>query len=223
MSTIGRLDLEEALAHKSTNVLEGNWQVAAAAAAGATQFTVSLVNPAAITPNVGPSDAENFVNARLVFWGGNVAAGGALNRGFSTEIATVASSTASGTLVTTVTVKDAMPAALTVGDSFTIFRTIAVTVTASENIAEVGGTAVPTDFAGNPVVPTTQFGQLVQDGTIGATQTGFVSSGDEASYLTLTVNGIWRVNGAAYLGSLVVNLGGTVIVGDNGQITTGSY
>jgi len=43
------------------------------------------------------------------------------------------------------------------------------------------------------------------------------------AYLTLTVNGVWRVNGAAYLQSLVVNLGGTVIVGDNGQITTGAF
>lgn len=64
---------------------------------------------------------------------------------------------------------------------------------------------------------------LVGNRVIGSNQTGFVASGDEVAYLTLAVNGTYRVNGAAYLQSLVVNLGGTVIVGATGQITTGAF
>lgn len=159
MSTIGRLDIEEALAHKTSDVLEGNWQVAAAEDAGTKTFTVSLMNPAAVTPNVGTADAANFENARILFWGGNLSAGGAANRGFSTEVASVASTVTSGTVTTTVTVKDAIPAPLVVGDTFTIFRTIAVSMTASENVAEVGGASVPT-VNGVPSLPTAR--QVVQ-------------------------------------------------------------
>jgi hypothetical protein len=90
-------------------------------------------------------------------------------------------------------------------------------------ITTVDGIPIPTDFAGNPALPITHFDQLVQNGIIGATQTGFVAGGNEVAYLTLTITGVWRVNGAAYLQSLVVNLGGTVIVGDGGQITTGAF
>lgn len=223
MSTIGKLDLEIALAHKSTNVLEGNWQVAADAAAGTITFTVSLVNPSGLVPRVGAADAVNFSDARILFWGGSLVAAGALNRGFSTEIDTIASSTATGTLVTTITLKDAVPAALTAGDTFTIYRTVNVSVTAPENISEVGGVGVPVDFAGNPVVPTTGFDQLVQDATVGAAQIGFIASGTEVAYVTATVDGIYRVNGALYCRTLVVNLGGTLIVGDSGQITSGAF
>ena len=64
---------------------------------------------------------------------------------------------------------------------------------------------------------------LVANKLISAVQIGFVASGDEVAYNTLTVNGTYRVNGAAYVSGLVVNLGGTVIVGDNGQITSGAF
>lgn len=123
----------------------------------------------------------------------------------------------------TLTLSTALANAPTAGDPVAIYPLANINATVSENVADVGGVAVPIDFAGNPVLPTTQFDQLVQDGTIQGTQIGFVASGDEVSYATLTVDGTWRVNGAAYLGTLVVNLGGTVIVGDTGSITTGSY
>jgi hypothetical protein len=87
----------------------------------------------------------------------------------------------------------------------------------------IDGVPVPTDFAGNPALPITHFDQLVQNGTIGATQTGFVASGDEVAYLTLTVNGVWRVNGAAYLQSLVIGAGGRLIVGSGGQVITDAF
>ena len=108
------------------------------------------------------------------------------------------------------------------GTDLRVFKT-GTDGTLQQNLTQVGNQAVPTDFTGNAALPVTQFDQLVQNGTIGSTQTGFVASGDEVAYLTLTVNGTWRVNGAAYLQSLVVNLGATVIVGDTGQITSASF
>ena len=226
MSDLTRAEWADLLSRYPAVVLEGQWIVNAAADSGATTLTVGMAetnsDPAnTVVPLVGASDAANFANARILFGPGVVSAGGGKNLGFSTTIKSVATDTS--TPATTITLNDAVPQALTAGDTFTIFRATKVEVTAPENIAQVGGTNVPTDFAGNAVVPTTQFDQLVQNGTVGSTQTGFVASGEEVSYDTLTVNGIWRVNGAAYLGTLVVNLGGQIIVGDIGSITTGSF
>lgn len=237
MSELTRHEWQELLSGYTTSVLVGNWVVAAAASAGATSFTVVIADTRTASTNgtpplVGASDAANFVGARIVFGRGvetplNLTdpqpPSTGLNFGFSTTVSSVVTDFTASPPVTTVTLQDAVPQALAIGDSFTIFRTLAIDVNAPENITEVGGVEVPTDFAGNPAVPITHFDQLVQNGTIGSTQTGFVASGDEVAYLTLTVNGVWRVNGAAYLQSLVVNLGGTVIVGDTGQITTGAF
>lgn len=290
MSDLTRAEWADLLSRYPAAVLEGQWIVNAAADSGVTTLTVGIADTNSdpsktAIPIVGASDAANFANARILFGPGVVSAGGGKNLGFSTTIKSVA--TDATTPATTITLNDAVPQALTAGDTFTIFRATKVEVTAPENIAQVGGTDVPTvngipsvpvveegsvsagkpgdappsqaqqvagsdgtdlrvlktdtdgtaqaditkvngtdvptDFAGNPVIGTTRFDQLVQDATIASTQTGFVASGEEVAYDTLTVNGIWRVNGAAYLGTLVVNLGGTVIVGDGGQITTGSY
>ena len=226
MSDLTRDEWADLLTRYPAAVLEGQWIVNANAASGSTSFTVGLADtntdPAkTLVPLVGAADADNFVDARIVFGPGVVSAGGGQNLGFSTTVQSVA--TDASTPATTITINDAVPAALTAGDLFTVYRAIRLEVTAPENITEVGSTTVPTDFAGNPVLPITHFDQLVQNGTISSTQTGFVASGDEVSYLTLTVDGTWRVNGAAYLSTLVVNLGGTVIVGDGGEITTGSF
>ena len=137
------LDLEY---HAS--VLVGHWVVAAATAAGATQFTVRERWAQAVVPYVGANDAANFTDARVVFRSG-------ANQGFSTVVASVASTVSGGTVTTTVTVKDALPNALAAGDGFTIYRALAIAVTAPENIQEVGGTPVPTPgqtYSG-PVLP----------------------------------------------------------------------
>jgi len=135
------LDLEY---HAS--VLVGHWVVAAATAAGATQFTVRERWAQAVVPYVGANDAANFTDARLVFRSG-------ANQGFSTVVASVASTVSGGTVTTTVTVKDALPNALAAGDGFTIYRALAIAVTAPENIQEVGAKALPTDTSGNPYLP----------------------------------------------------------------------
>jgi hypothetical protein len=123
----------------------------------------------------------------------------------------------------TLTLSTALASAPAVGDPVLIFPEVSVNFSGAENIAEVGGQAVPADFSGNARVPVTEYNQQVFNGTIASTQTGFLASGDEAAYLTLTVNGTYRVNGALYLSSLIVNLGGRVIVGPTGQITTGAF
>jgi hypothetical protein len=133
------------------------------------------------------------------------------------QVATIASNSGS-----TLTLQTALGTTPAVGAPVVIYPAN-VTVTANENVGEVGGVPIPTDFAGNPVLPITHFDQLVQNGTIGATQTGFVASGDEVAYLTLTVNGVWRVNGAAYLQSLVIGAGGRLIVGSGGQVITDAF
>lgn len=95
--------------------------------------------------------------------------------------------------------------------------------TLQQNLTQVGNQAVPTDFAGNAALPVTHFDQLVQNGTIGSTQTGFVASGDEVAYLDLTVNGTWRVNGAEYLSNLTLADGANVILGDGAAITLEAF
>lgn len=217
MSDLGRMDWELLL--RGAGAMQPRWVVNGNQAAG-TNVSVRYANPQTVVPLVGASDQKNFVDARIVFGPGAGDVPSA-NLGFSTTIAGITSTVSNGIVTTTLTLADAVPSAMNNGDQFAIYPAQEITV--PENIAEVGGVAVPTDFAGNQVLPTTQFDQLVQNGTVGSTQTGFVASGDEVAYLTLTVNGVYRVNGAAYLQSLVVNLGGTVIVGDTGQITTGAF
>lgn len=219
MSDLGRMDWELLL--RGAGAMQPRWVVNGNQAAG-TSVSVRYANPQTVVPLVGASDQKNFVGARIVFGPGAGDVPSA-NLGFSSTISAIASSVANGVTTTTLTLADAVPNSMNNGDQFEIYTAQEVTVTAPENIAEVGGVAVPTDFAGNSVVPTTHFDQQVQNGTISSTQTGFVASGDEVAYLTLTVNGTYRVNGAAYLQSLVVNLGGTVIVGATGQITTGAF
>lgn len=290
MSDLTRAEWADLLSRYPAMVLEGQWIVNAAADSGATTLTVGIADTHSdpthtVVPLVGASDATNFIDARILFGPGVVSAGGGKNLGFSTTIKSVATDTS--TPATTITLNDAVPQALTAGDTFTIYRATKIEVNAPENIVQVGGADVPTvngipsvpvveegsvstgtpgdalpaqaqqvagsdgtdlrvlktdtdgtaqaditkvggadvptDFAGNPVIGTTRFDQLVQDATIASTQTGFVASGEEVAYGTLTVNGTWRVNGAAYLQALVVNLGGRVILGDQGQITTGAF
>ena len=219
MSTLGTLDWELLL--RGVRAIQPRWVANGNQAAG-NSLSVRYANPQSLVPLVGASDQKNFLGARIVFGPGSGDVPSA-NMGFSTIISAITSTVSSGVTTTTLTLADAIPNTINNGDQFMLYPAQEVTVTAPENIAQVGGIAVPTDFAGNFVVPTTQFDQLVQDGTIGSTQTGFVASGNEAAYLTLTVNGTYRVNGELLCQGLVVNLGGTVIVGDNGQITAGAF
>ena len=226
MSDLTRDEWADLLTRYPAAVLEGQWIVNANAASGSTSFTVGLADtntdPAkTLVPLVGASDAANFVHARILFGPGVVSAGGGKNLGFSTTVKSVATDTA--TPATTITLNDAVPQAVTAGDTFTIYRATTVGVTAPENIAQVGGTAVPTDFAGNPVVPTTQFDQLVQNATIGSTQIGFVASGEEVAYAAVTDNGVYRVNGALYCQTITLGAGGKMILGPGGLIQTGAF
>lgn len=204
---LGIGNVEQLLGNHTRSVAQGTWVVGS----GSTDSVINavLANPAGSAVNLSANIVTALTHNTVEFTGG-------ANLGAMRQIASI---TTAGVL----TLDAALPAAPATGDPFTILNAVEVSVTASENVADVGGSAVPTDFAGNPAVPTTQFDQLVQDGTIGSNQIGFVSSGNEVAYDTLTVNGTWRVNGSAYLGGLVVNLGGAVIIGDTGQITTGSY
>lgn len=219
MSDFGKLDWELLL--RGVQAMQPRWVANGNQAAG-TSLSVRYANPQSLVPLVGASDQKNFLGARIVFGPGSGDVPSA-NMGFSTTISAITSTVSSGVTTTILTLADAILNPVNNGDQFILYPAQEVTVTAPENIAQVGGIAVPTDFAGNLVVPITQFDQLVQNGTIGATQTGFVASGDEVAYLTMTVNGTYRINGELLCQSLVVNLGGTVIVGDSGQITSGAF
>lgn len=207
MNQIGLQDLREGLANKTRSIAQGNWAVGANSTT--TTINAVLANPLNTPINLSAAVTADLTGAHIEFTSGT-------NLGSQRQVTAISTGAV-------LTLDAALAAVPDPGDTFVVLTTVAVSVTASDNIAQVGGVAVPTDFAGNAVVPTTQFDQLVQNGTVGSTQTGFVASGDEVAYLTLTVNGTYRVNGAAYLQSLVVNLGGTVIVGANGQITTGAF
>ena len=108
--SIGKRDMRGAALHATQQVLEGNWQVAAAAASGQPSFTVALRSNSATKPNVSASDANLYVGAPIRFTGG-------LNSGFHSTVKSVA--TASGT--TTVTLVDNLPDAVAVGDTFSIY------------------------------------------------------------------------------------------------------
>lgn len=118
--SISRQDMDLALSRSARQVLQDNWRVLSAISK--TQFLVGLRNPSAVVPNVLPSEAANYVGARLEFVGGVLggvtpvpssetpgqttptASGGRV----ATTIVSVASST-SGPLATTVSLADACP------------------------------------------------------------------------------------------------------------------
>ena len=170
------------LARHTRSVLQGNWAAAAAADAGATTVTGALADHAALTPTVLASQAGAYTGATLEWTGG-------ANAGVLTTILAVSTS---GT-TTTLTLADALPNAVGLGDTFVVY---AAMVTESLTVA-------------NRVVGA---GQLVA-----------VASGDEVFWNAVTVNGTLRINGAVYAGSVVVNLGGLIIFGDTGQLTTGAF
>lgn len=64
---------------------------------------------------------------------------------------------------------------------------------------------------------------LVNDKVINAYQTSFIASGEEAAYDTLTVNGVYRVNGAVYLNNLTLADGANLILGDDANITLEAF
>jgi hypothetical protein len=192
MSDISRHEWQELLSGYTTEVLVGNWVVAAATASGSTSFPVVLAdtnNPATgsvgTPPIVGPSDAVNFTDARIVFGRGqetplnpaNPTPSTGLNYGFSTEVAGVSTDTSTSPPTTTVTIKDPLPQALAPGDHFTIFRTVNVEANVAQNVNEVGGVAVPTDANGNPYLPVESMLDVVPLTTISdqAANTDFAS------------------------------------------------
>lgn len=204
---IGLQNLRDVMANGMRSAQETNWVVGT----GSTTSVINavLANPLGTAINLSAAVIDALTGNLIEFTSG-------LNLGVQRQVTAL---TTAGAL----TLDADLPSTPAEGDSFVIMPSVSVEVDAPENITEVGGVAVPTDFAGNAVVPITQFGQLVQNGTVGSTQTGFVASGDEAAYLTMTVNGTYRVSGELLCQSLVVNLGGTVIVGDRGQITSGAF
>ena len=108
--SIGTTDLRNALLHATQQVLEGNWQVAAAADSGQPSFTVALRSNSATVPNVSASEAGLYVGAPIRFTSG-------LNIGFHSLVKSV--TTSSGT--TTVTLVDNLPKDVAVGDTFCIY------------------------------------------------------------------------------------------------------
>ena len=103
-------DLRESLLHATQQVLEGNWQVAAAADSGQASFAVALRSDSATKPDVSTSAANLYVGAPIRFTGG-------LNNGFHSTVKSVA--TASGT--TTATLVDTLPNAVAAGDTFSVY------------------------------------------------------------------------------------------------------
>ena len=107
---IGPDNMRDMLLHATQQVLEGNWQVAAAAASGQAAFTVALRGNSSVTPLVFPSQNGLYVGAPVRFTGG-------LNVGFYSLIMKV--TTIAGT--TTVTLVDNLPKDVAAGDTFCIY------------------------------------------------------------------------------------------------------
>jgi|GEM_PF-2354872 len=161
MSDLGLQDWE-ALA-RTIGSMQPAWVANGAQPAGTT-LSVRYPYPAAapIIPYVGPADQKNFVGARIVFGPGADGAPSG-NQGFSTTIESVTVTITSGQATSCVlTLTDALPAAVKDGDTFRIWPAQVITVTAPENITEVGGVALPTGQSGNPNLPVTLDGSTIQ-------------------------------------------------------------
>lgn len=206
-SGIGLQNVRDIMANGTRSAQETNWVVGADSTT--TVINAVLANPLGTAVNLSAAVTAALTGNLIEFTSG-------LNLGVQRQVTAL-------TTAGVITLDAALPSTPAVGDAYVIMPAVSVEVDAPENIAQVGGVAVPTDFAGNPVVPTTQFDQLVQNGTVGSTQTGFVASGDEVAYDTLTVNGTYRVNGAAYLNNLTLADGANLILGDGAQITLEAF
>lgn len=141
-------NLRRALSYHTRLIAEDDWEVAAAVGVGAVQFTVRKHSNNAVVPQVLPGIAAEYVG-KVEFTGG-------ANVGVSAKVISV--STAAGP-VTTVTLADtdALPGALAVGDTLTLFRI--------DNISEVGGAALPDGLSGHPDLPSTLDGSTIQQPT----------------------------------------------------------
>lgn len=205
--SLGTLDLFDALL-RTSQAVASDWMVAADAAAGTTTITVALldsVDPsgAALIPTIGASDQASFIGARVVWLSGT-------NQGFTTRITAIASTLNSAGLATTttLTLADALPAKAS-GPTYTVATTGAITGPDGDVLAIYRA----------PITDTV----TVENRVVGAGQIVAIASGDEVFWNTVTVNGTLRVNGTLYASTLTVDLGGTVLVGDTGQLTTGAY
>ncbi len=228
MGDLTTKSLGTALSRHTRAVQQDNWQVRAGIST--TQFTVSLVSPAGtasspIVPNV--LDGSDYTGCQVEFTDG--ANSGAGTDGAATTTgrvsATIQSVTSSGSpVVTTVTLNQALPNVPAAGDQFTVYRQVAnVTVSAPENLTQVGSQNVPVDDSGFARIPVTDFATEVNNATVAAGQIRFVASGDERAYNSLTVNGYERVNGSLYVNSLTVGAGGKVVIGTGGAVTLGAF
>lgn len=168
----GTRDLERAASRHTRSVRQDNWQVAAAALSGQKVFTVTWVRPTGVVPLIGSSETANYIGASIEFFSGAC-------QGFSSTIDTVVS--AGSPTITTVTLKDNLPAALATGATFIVYDNIQVTATVSENVSQVGGTVVPTDDAGNPILPVLNYydSPVVESITVAAGQFRATPTGDE--------------------------------------------
>ena len=147
-------DLERALSRYGP--LTDVWQVVEAVSA--TEITVALVQPGGVVPQLGPSLAAQYANALCVFTTGalsGVPAGNGNGR-FGTTVASV--TTSGSPAVTTVTLRDAMPATPNAGDQLVVIRNLGinsaldVTVTSGTVNADIQGDVTATiDTSGGPV------------------------------------------------------------------------
>lgn len=211
-------EMRDLLAGYPAQVLVGNWVVGAVADAGATSVTVVIADTRTAssngtTPLVGASDTADFTGARILFGRGvetpmNLLAPAppstGLSFGFSTTVSAVSTNTSVDPPVTTLTLNDPVPQALAIGDTFTIFRAIRVEVTAPENIADIGGQAVP----GNPIgtrgsaTPTTAMLAGGDDGTdLHGLKTDTSGRIEESNlYAASAVDGAAKPNGIIQVG-----------------------
>lgn len=151
MSGIGLSDLKAALSDHTRTVSQGNWQVGAGATT--TSVPVELVNPAAGTIDLSANVQTALKGATIEFRSGQ-------NVGATRSVTDVSSS---GTL----TLDAALSYAPAQGDSFVLIQAMEISVTAPENVAQIGGQTVPGNPIGTRGAATPTYATLVggDDGT----------------------------------------------------------
>ncbi len=124
MNGIGELNFQVGLSRHTRDILEDNWQVASGATT--TVIPCTLANPSGTTIGLTGGVQTRLQGSICEFTSG-------VNVGQS---AVVSSVSADGTI----TLDAALPNAPAAGDNLVLVKSVTVSVDASENIAEVGGT-----------------------------------------------------------------------------------
>ena len=203
MTQLGVGNFGQLLGNQTRTVAQGNWAVGS----GSTDTVINavLANPSGSAVNLSANIVTALTNNMVEFTSG-------ANLGAMRQIASI-------TTAGIITLDAALAHVPTTGDTFTILNAVDVSVTAPENIAQVGGVDLPIINA-TPSIPTTQgliAANNVVSGTAAADATPILLTyGTTLAHYTVPAHG--TINVAVALSAAAI-----VTVTHNAEATSPSY